>query len=168
MRVFAFKNMKATKSSSGGAFPSIASVVAGLNNSELYVYGAAFNNMFQVEHICKPYSMGIDELSESKYVRSLSGPAMQDAISRLTKGQRVLFTGTPCQIYALKELVKKKSIDDKYLYTVDLICHGTPKNCIWKAYLKYAQERHTIEYVSFRHRSNIKSLMASLWLNTRV
>ena len=32
----------------------------------------------------------------------------------------------------------------KNLFTVDFICHGTPKNGIWKEYLSEREERHEI------------------------
>lgn len=41
---------------------------------------------------------------------------------RLKEGKTVLFIGLPCQVAALKKYVG----ESENLYTVDLICHGTP------------------------------------------
>lgn len=43
----------------------------------------------------------------------------------------MLFIGLPCQVAALNNYIK----DKKNLYTVDLICHGSPSPIILEKYL---------------------------------
>lgn len=40
----------------------------------------------------------------------------------LKSGRTVLFSGTSCQVAALKRFVG----ENDYLFTVDLVCHGVP------------------------------------------
>lgn len=67
----------------------------------------------------------------SKYVKSNPKNIYVKIHERLKQGDRVLFIGLPCQVAALNNYVK----DKKNLYTVDLICHGSPSPMILEKYL---------------------------------
>lgn len=67
----------------------------------------------------------------SKYVKVI--PNIYTYILELLKqNQKVLFIGTPCNVAGLKMFLRK---DYDNLYTVDLICHGTPSDKILMKYL---------------------------------
>ena len=51
MNIYAFKDVSNTDSSSGGAFPAIISAVSKLYDCLPVVYGAAFDEEFNVKHI---------------------------------------------------------------------------------------------------------------------
>lgn len=117
------------KSSSGGVFTSLAEYILSKNG---VVFGAKFNNNWEVVH---DYTENIDDLSSfrgSKYVQSKIGECYKQAEAFLKAGRKVLFTGTPCQIAGLKFFLRRE-FDN--LLTVDFICHGTPSPMVWRRYL---------------------------------
>lgn len=78
----------------------------------------------------------IDELSKfagSKYVKSNPTGAYKMIKSELILKKKVLFIGLPCQVASLKNYVGNALIDN--LYTVDVICHGTPSIEMLEKYL---------------------------------
>ncbi len=131
-------------SSSGGIFPLLADAVIKEGG---VVYGAAFANDFTVEHV---RITSIDEivlLKGSKYVFSKMGNAYRNAESDLKNGKKVLFIGSPCQVATLKCFLKK---DYENLILIDFICHGAPKQEIWKKYLAEIADGREIKNVFFR------------------
>ena len=74
----------------------------------------------------------IEQFQGSKYVKSNPRGVYSEIQRTLNKGDKVLFVGLPCQVAALKHY----TFSNPNLFTVDLICHGTPSLHILKAYLK--------------------------------
>lgn len=68
----------------------------------------------------------------SKYVKSNPGKIYDAIDEKLEAGERVLFIGLPCQVAALKNSMK----ENENLYTIDLICHGTPSPKLLDMFLK--------------------------------
>lgn len=68
----------------------------------------------------------------SKYVKSNPKRIYGEIACRLEFGKKVLFIGLPCQVAALKNIVKHQ----EFLYTVDLICHGSPSPKLLNLFLK--------------------------------
>ena len=66
----------------------------------------------------------------SKYVKS-NPEDIYIKIKKVIKESRVLFIGLPCQVAAIKSYFYNNS----NLYTVDLICHGTPSDLVLEKYL---------------------------------
>lgn len=118
-------------SSSGGIFSLIASAILDLNG---VVFGAKFNEKFEVEHDFIEKKEDIYKFRGSKYVQSAIGECYKKVKNFLDEGRYVLFTGTPCQIEGLKTYLQK---DYDTLYTQDIICHGVPAPKVWREYLKY-------------------------------
>ena len=87
------------KSSSGGVFSVLANYV--LENNGV-VYGAAFSNNLTVHHIRIDNTNELGLLRGSKYVQSHIDKSFSLAENDLKDGKYVLFTGTGCQIDALK------------------------------------------------------------------
>lgn len=85
-------------SSSGGIFSEFA--VSVLNNGGI-VFGAAFNENWQVVHTYIDDVSQLEKLQGSKYVQSTIGNAFVDVERFLKEDKTVLFTGTPCQINGL-------------------------------------------------------------------
>lgn len=67
----------------------------------------------------------------SKYVKSDPTGAYRAVRSVLRAGRSVLFIGLPCQVSSMRNFCH----DDEGLYTVDLICHGTPSPKILEMFL---------------------------------
>lgn len=138
------------ESSSGGIFTLLAEEVIEMDG---VVFGAAFDENFNVIHKCIKNKNEIGELRGSKYVQSDIGESYKQAKIFLEQNKYVLFTGTPCQIEGLKNFLGKNY--DK-LYTQDFICHGVPSKKIWKKYLSFMQKdkEKLIKTINFRNKKH--------------
>lgn len=87
------------KSSSGGLFSEIASVIL---HAEGGVYGAAFDREFRLKHVGVFSEKELDRLRGSKYLQSDTGTTFSQVRDLLRQGKSVYYTGTPCQIAGLK------------------------------------------------------------------
>lgn len=122
-------NVVRKQSSSGGIFTLLAQET--INNGGI-VFGAVFNEDWDVEHIYVDNANDLKRLRGSKYVQSNIGNSYAMAEKFLKEGKEVLFSGTPCQVAGLKKYLRKEY---KNLKTVDFVCHGTPSPEVWKMYL---------------------------------
>lgn len=136
-----------SQSSSGGVFGVLASSV--LTNGGI-VYGAAFTSDFSVIHKRCEDIKYLPELFGSKYVQSSIDSVYETIGSDLAKGL-VLFSGTPCQVAAIKNYVKAKHLREDNLMLCDILCHGVPSPLIWKDYLNLISQRiGKFSNISFR------------------
>ena len=138
------------QSSSGGIFSAIAQEVIRQGG---VVFGAAFNNAFEVEHIYVERVEDLSKLRGSKYVQSAMGETYKNVLNFLKSGRLVLFSGTPCQVSALKLFLNEKY---ENLITVDVICHGVPSPDVWKKYVNYRKRKDSraeLKEVYFRDKS---------------
>lgn len=136
-------------SSSGGIFTLYAEKTIKKGG---IVYGAIFNEKWEVRHSAVETIEGLNRLRGSKYVQSKIGNCYQEAEKRLKEGREVLFTGTPCQIAGLKRYLRKEY---KNLTTIDVVCHGVPSPRVWREYLKERCQElgisiNDIKEISFR------------------
>lgn len=117
-------------SSSGGIFSALAEAIIADGG---VVFGARFNEHWEVVHGYTDNVEGLADFRGSKYVQSRIGTSFHDAKKFLQQGRKVLFSGTPCQIAGLKNYLRR---DYENLMTVDFICHGVPSPKVWREYLK--------------------------------
>ena len=119
------------------------------------VYGAAFTDHFQVEHIRAVDAEERDRMKNAKYVQSNLGNTYKNAELDLSEGKYVLYSGTPCQISGLLAYLKVKNTDTTRLYTCDLVCHGTPSPEIWSKYVYHIEKKYKSRILdaSFRDKS---------------
>ena len=90
-----------------------------------------------------------DEFSGSKYVKSNPKGVYKQIKERLRQGERILFIALPCQVAAIKKYIPK-SMQSK-LYTVDLICHGTPSPKLLDTFLEqYVYSLDKMGNIQFR------------------
>ena len=134
------------QSSSGGVFSAAADWVLGQGG---VVFGAAFDEHYEVHHIAVESEAELRRLRGSKYVQSRMENAYPSVKRYLESGRVVLFTGTACQIAGLKSYLGG---DDDGLYTIDVLCHGVPSPKIWRMNLaaKQAQYGAAIAHIEFR------------------
>lgn len=125
-----------SQSSSGGIFSLLAEYVIKCGG---VVFGAAFNENWEVVHSYTGTIDGIAKFRGSKYVQSRIGTSYADAERFLKAGRNVLFSGTPCQIAGLKSFLRK---DYGNLLAVDCVCHGVPSPGIFREYLKSTRWRN--------------------------
>lgn len=72
----------------------------------------------------------------SKYVEAEKNDILIRTKIELDKNIPVLFSGTPCQIAALKSFLNKQYYN---LFCIEIICHGTPSLKIFKDYVAYLE-----------------------------
>lgn len=137
------------KSSSGGIFTMLAEEIISRGG---YVFGAAYNDEWNVNHICVTDKNDISKLRGAKYVQSGITDTYRKSRNFLESGKPVLFSGTPCQIAGLKQYLLK---DYRLLFTVDIVCHSVPSPLVWQCYLKSLNPyEEKIEEINLRDKSN--------------
>lgn len=133
------------RSSSGGLATAIA--FSFVQNGGI-VWGCTFRNgEFRFESA--EQIIELEKFVGSKYVKSNPSGAYKQIKNALKNGKKALFIGLPCQVSALKNFVGKTL--GKNLYTIDLICHGTPSPQILEIFLKqYNQSLANLNDIKFR------------------
>lgn len=132
IKVLAVKNRNEEErlaSSSGGVFIALAKYVISHNG---VVFGAVFDEKWEVKHIYAETIEEIKSMMGSKYLQSRIENTFSEAEQFLKQGRKVMFTGTPCQITGLKKYLRKEYSN---LLTVDVLCHGVPSPGVWRKYL---------------------------------
>lgn len=123
------------ESSSGGVFTELAKAVLEDGGA---VFGAAYNERFEVVHICAESEADLAKLRGAKYAQSDLRGVFADVKAKLEQGRKVLFSGTPCQVGGLKAYLHRGY---KNLLTVDFVCHSVPSPMAWKEYVKYRAQQ---------------------------
>ena len=164
-KTFALKDddVSRMKSSSGGAFASIARYV--LSNGGI-VYGAALGPNKEVLHIAIESESELDQLRGSKYAQSNLCETYPNIKRHLAEGKLVLFSGVSCQVKGLKTFLRK---DYDNLLTVEILCHGVSSPGIYQKYLdeicdKYEIEKDEMEKIFFRNPMIWKEFILSIYL----
>ena len=159
LEVFAAKNPNEQirmESSSGGIFTQLAEQVIDTGG---VVFGVKWNEHFEAVHTYTETKEGLAAFRGSKYVQSQVGDTFKQAEQFLKQGRQVLYSGTPCQIAALKLFLRKEY---ENLLAVDFICHGTPSPGVFRWYLseEFAQEaaRKSGKKIQFRSSLPIPSI----------
>lgn len=137
---------KRIRSSSGGMFHLLADYV--LEQSGI-VFGAGFDDGYNVRHMAVADNAELEKLFGSKYVQSDTADTFSQIKQLLNAGNTVLFSGTACQISGLKSFLRKPY---EKLITVDVLCHGAPSPLLWSNYLEEMKEIYHSqpEYITFR------------------
>lgn len=154
-KVYAAKNDNENirlKSSSGGVFTLLAEKIIEEGG---VVFGARFNENWEVIHDYTDTIEGLEPFRGSKYVQSAIGESYKQTETFLKTGRKVMFTGTPCQIAGLRKFLRK---DYESLLTVDFVCHGVPSPLVWRMYLKeeikrYGKDITAVEDINFRDKN---------------
>lgn len=159
IEVFAAKNPNEEirkESSSGGIFTLLAEQTIDAGG---VVFGVKWNEHFEAVHDYTETKEGLVAFRGSKYVQSQTGYTFKQAEEFLKQGRQVLYSGTPCQIAALKLYLRK---DYENLLAVDIICHGTPSPGVFRWYLseEIAKEaaRQSGKKIQFRSSLPISSI----------
>lgn len=142
---FSLNELKRSEASSGG----FATILAeNFIKSGGYVAGSVYHDD-SVHHILTNNILDLDKMKGSKYVKSELGDIFLD-IKNIIKDKKVLFIGTPCQVYGLKMYLKFLKLD-KNLVTIDIICHGTPQQELFLKFVKEEKLKEPITSLRFRY-----------------
>ncbi len=138
------------QSSSGGLFTALARSIL---SSGGIVVGAALDDKSRDVKLVTADSMPkICDMRASKYVQANASGAYAAALSVLKAGGRVLFTGCPCQVAAMRSIAG----DADGLYTADILCHGVPSPLLFKTYMLSLDEKHSSSVSGYRFRSKTR------------
>ncbi len=143
------------KSASGGIFANIARNFIRDNG---IIYGSAMNyknDKLIVEHIRIDKENELIKLQGSKYVQSNIEESFKSIQNDLKENKKVLFSGTPCQIEAIKEYLKKDNIEN--LFCIDIICHGVPSNKMFNEYITLIEKKYKGKVVDFKFRDKSRN-----------
>lgn len=119
---------------SGGVFPALSDAVLDSGGT---VYGAGWKDHFTVSHKRAVTKEERDEFRRSKYVQSYAGDCFPQIREDLKAGRKVLFSGTPCQVAAVKTLTG----NPENLLLTEIVCHAVPAPGIWKSYLELLEKK---------------------------
>lgn len=134
-------------SSSGAIFPVLASEIIRRGG---IVFGAAFNQNFDVIHTAAESIAELAALCSSKYVQSsIPADIYAQAKAALTAGRWVYFSGMPCQVAGLKNYLSREY---ETLITQDTACHSVPSPMIWKDYRSALETQNGSKLKSFSFR----------------
>lgn len=137
------KNYAIKKSStSGGIFYELSKSIIEEGG---IVAGVAWNSDFFPQHIVIDNISDISLLQGSKYSQSNTGMIYKTIKENLITGRKVLFSGTPCQVAALKKHIGRWA---ENLYCIDLVCHGVPSNEMLGKH--YTELKGTVKSVNLR------------------
>nr|WP_295305770.1 Coenzyme F420 hydrogenase/dehydrogenase, beta subunit C-terminal domain [uncultured Blautia sp.] len=132
-------------STSGGVFSELAKCIIQQGG---VVVGVQWSEDFSPKHVVIEREYEIDKLKGSKYAQSDTNNIYSKVKRLLIDGRKVLFSGTPCQIAALKSFL---GFEYSNLYTVDLVCHGVPSSkMLLKHYSEIHDEKVTNVYLRFK------------------
>lgn len=140
-----------TKSSSGAIFPVLASEIIRRGG---IVFGAAFNQNFDVVHTAAESIAELAALCSSKYVQSSIPAGIYAQVkAALTAGRWVYFSGMPCQVAGLKNYLGREY---ETLITQDTACHSVPSPLVWDGYKEELEKQHSgkLTAFSFRNKAN--------------
>ena len=121
------------------------------------VYGAAFvEDSRAVEHVRVDEGDNLDQIMRSKYVQSTVSADIYEGVERdLRGGRKVLFSGTTCQVAAMRNYLSLKNAPTGNLLLLDVICHGVPSPKLWAEWVDYVSRSvgSKVDGANFRSKS---------------
>lgn len=144
-------------SSSGGAFSAL---VKNATQKGYVVFGTTYDeNLKVVTEAAYSYEEAM-KFRKSKYVQGDTNGVFSKIKHMLKNGEKVLFSGTPCQVAALKNFIKDKQADILY---VDIICHGVASQDSFDAELEYLKKKYgsDVESFTFKNKEKFKGVYNS-------
>lgn len=135
-------------SSSGAIFPVLAAEIIRRGG---IVFGAAFDENFDVVHTSAETLSELAALCSSKYVQSCVPADCYSQVKKtLAAGRWVYFSGMPCQVAALKSYLGREY---ETLITQDTACHSVPSPMVWKDYVTELERQHGGKLTGFSFRN---------------
>lgn len=152
--IYAVKNKSEvvrSQSASGGAFSAIAEYVLKNNGA---VYAAKYTKDYSVEHVLIHNIEHLKFLRGSKYSQSNFHNNIPEVIRALSYKKIVAIVGTPCQIAAIKNLLKYVKHNAAVLL-IDIVCHGVPSSKVFKLHIDLLEKKYG-ECAGYRTRSKLQ------------
>ncbi len=119
---------KRNSGTSGGVFLELAMA---LMKKGYKVAGCIWDENWEPKHILTDDLEVVFKMQRSKYAQSDLSCVLKPIKEAIDNGEKVIFSGTPCQIAAVKKFVGKT---DNIFY-IGVVCHGVASRKIWRMYL---------------------------------
>lgn len=151
-------------SASGGVFSSLAESCL---QKGAAVAGAVMdceNSHADVYHLLSDRKADMHRMQGSKYVHSEAWRCYPELMRALKDGKPVFFSGTPCQVAAVRALTG----DPEHLVTADIICHGVPPVKMLNEYLEILSGYLGGDIQDFRFRDKACSKQYTARMETRI
>lgn len=139
-------------STSGGMFTPMYRYILSLGGK---VAGVVYNEKMDVVYAIAAEEGECGRFHGSKYIFADSGTIKIKVKELLDEGEYVLFSGSPCQIAALKSFLGKEY---GRLYSVEIICHAALSPKVFKKYREFLEERYQSKITSFTFRNKFKGI----------
>ena len=139
-------------SRSGGVFIALSDIILNQGGA---IYGAALGPDMAVTHLRATTKNDRNRFKGSKYVQSDISNTFKQIVADLRKGLPVLYSGTGCQIEALRKFVP--ILLQNNLLLVDIICHGVPSPNLFKDYLAGCEKAHGKQIINFNFRDKSRN-----------
>ena len=152
LAAFAKDELIRLQSSSGGIFSILAERI--LENGGV-VIGVAQITPTHFGHIVVENKEDLGKLRGSKYVQADANFIYKEVRSLLKSGRKILFSGTPCQVAALYAVLGNAATSVN-LFTVDIVCHGTPSVKVFEKYVRELEKEKSALVASSRFRDKRK------------
>ena len=123
------------QSRSGGFFTALSDYVLVQNG---VVYGCVLDENFLAIHVRATEKSVRDKMRGSKYIQSDMRNALRELKKDIADGRLVLFTGTACQIAAVRSMFNQTP---ENLILMDVVCHGVPSPLVWKNYIQWVEKK---------------------------
>lgn len=140
-------------SASGGVFAELATNIIKQGG---VVYGCIYrrDNGLLCPVISEATTLNdLEPMFGSKYVYSVAEDIFIKVKNRLDDNRTVLFSGLPCQVAGLKGFLGKDYVN---LFTVDIICHGTPSIQLFQMFIVSLEKKIHGKITAFNFRSKQK------------
>lgn len=142
-------------STSGAAFVAASQSAKKLGFN--YFSGVIYDELtLNVKHTLVNDLSEISSMTTSKYVQSDLGNIFLEIKELLVNGNKVLFSGTPCQVDGLQRYVGPKYRSN--LLTLALVCHGVSSPKCFDKYKKSVERKYSsgIKSIRFRDKREYK------------
>lgn len=152
-------------SASGGVFAALAKSHLASGGMAAGAVMTFAEDGLQVFHVLSDREEDLRAMQGSKYVQSDARRCYEAVLAALKDGKKVLFSGTPCQAAAVKQL----SGDPENLLTMDLVCHGVPPLKMLRDYAQILEKRFggKLTGLNFRDKRCKKSFYSRLDMRCR-
>ncbi len=135
-------------SRSGGVFTAITDWCLDQGG---VIYGCVEDAPLNAHHTRATTKAERDAMRGSKYIQSRIGDSYKQALQDLNIGKLVVFSGTLCQISALRAFLGKEYDN---LLCVDIVCHGVPSGKVIEEYVKWQCQGNECIHVDYRDKNN--------------
>ena len=143
---------KLNKCASGGAFYSIATTILKKGG---VVIGVGRNKDLSIEFKFINKKSDLYKVQNSKYFQCNLTNDIYDKINEIIKNKFVLFSGTPCQVAAVKTFFQNNNNKDN-LITLEILCQGVPSYKTIKYFYDYYEKKEKSKLIDHQFRSKNK------------